>query len=76
MVLIMGIQSQFKDYRVYKEICAVFDEKTAYKMMKEASQCSSFVDNKDLRVNEIVCWSDTKHEIVWRTVYYSRDRGL
>lgn len=73
----MGIQSQFKDYRAYKEICDVFDAKTADKMMKEASQCESFVDDKDLRVNEIVCWNDTKHEIVWRTVYYSRDsRGL
>ena len=68
--------SKFKDYRAYKAICDIFDEKTAHAMMEEAEQYESFVNSKDCAVNEIVCCSDTKHEIVWRTVYYSRDRGL
>lgn len=62
--------SKFKDYRAYQQICSLFDEKTANAMMEDASKQESFVDEKDLRVNEIVCWTDTKYVEKWRTVHY------
>lgn len=67
MVLIM---SKFKDYRAYKAICDIFDEKTAHAMMEDAEQYESFVNSKDCTVNGIVCWKDTKYEEKWITVYY------
>lgn len=62
--------SKFKDYRAYKAICDVFDEKTANAMMEDASKYESFINSKDSPVSEIVYWRDTKYEEKWRTVYY------